>query len=112
QAQRVDVEMDYGQKVLWVLGVQDLIDLKGQVVVENMADAAHLNLHSLQISDTEPASDSERRIYKGRDGKYYSFIDNKKSFDNFYQQFKKDIALHFLDHIVVWQDGLAWMDKD
>ncbi|MDR1349269.1 MAG: hypothetical protein LBJ59_00545 [Zoogloeaceae bacterium] len=83
----------YGEHHGYRGGHVALLDIQGQVLVENFVDdrnpdriwASHyandgkLNLYSLRIT-SEPHPDSDRMNFKGVDGRYYSFIDYEKEF--------------------------------
>ena len=64
----------------WLGGTEYLIDTNNQILIENFTDAKHLNFYSLQIENT-PSTVSYKKNYLGLDGKYYTFLDNKKLFE-------------------------------
>lgn len=113
QAQLVYPSHDPNTTPLWIGGHYKLINIKGETVVEFMYyDAEHLNLHSLEISTDAPDDNPERTTYQGYDGRYYSFINNKKSFDQFFLSLKKDISAHLSKDLVIWSSDNNWLDID
>lgn len=65
---------------IWKGGEYVLIDTNNRLLVENFNNAYHLNLFSLMIS-TEINDGKTRENFKGKNGKYFSFVNNDKEFE-------------------------------
>lgn len=66
----------------WSGGTQNLINTKNEVLADNFTYSPNLDFYSMQRL-AEPSKDTCRVNFKGRNGKYYSFIDNEKLFKKF-----------------------------
>lgn len=66
----------------WVGGKTYLVNTNNEIQIEDFGSNYDLNWHSLQISDTI-ISDPKRVNYKGREGKYLSFVDSKLEFKSY-----------------------------
>lgn len=71
-----------GEHYFWNGGKEMLIDSNNNILIENFVYNENLNLYSLKISD-KADSDSLRKNYLTKNGKYFSFIDNELEFKYF-----------------------------
>jgi hypothetical protein len=67
----------------WVEGKEHLVDINNHILIENFKYDSNLNLFSLKIGD-EPIQDTIRQNFLGVNGRYYSFIDFKKEFQEWF----------------------------
>ncbi|MCF6352057.1 MAG: WG repeat-containing protein [Cyclobacteriaceae bacterium] len=65
----------------WKDGKEMLINTKNEIIIENIEYESNLSLLSLQIS-AEQNDTLNRQSFKGKNGKFYSFIDFEKEFSN------------------------------
>lgn len=75
-----------GEHFFWKGGKNYLLDVKNNELIENFKTEEDLNFYSLEISKT-PSKDPIRESFLAKDGTYYTFIDYRKEF---YQWFLKD----------------------
>jgi len=97
----------------WVNGKEMLINTKNEVVIENFQYEGNLNLFSLHISAIQN-DNPNRHSFKGKNGKFYSFIDYKKEFRNWINSklldsltLDKLIKVSF-DSITYWKEPNGW----
>lgn len=109
-AQKILTQNDFENQFIWVGGVVDLIKTDGTILVDSIYRYETLNLHSIQIHDSEPQTNEERRTFRGRDNKFYSFIDNKISFECFLKKLSKNIKENLHDDLIVWSEMEEWTD--
>lgn len=75
----------------WAGGADCLLDTTNTVLVEGFEYKRELNFYSLKISDVENTHPA-RVNFKGLDNRYYSFIDNEKLFELFFEQLLTNIS--------------------
>jgi hypothetical protein len=81
-----------GEHSMLVGGVQYLIDSYNTILVDSFETVEGLDYYSLKIENS-PSPDTCRLNYKGRNGKYYTFIDNKKRFRQWlFSEFMTDLS--------------------
>ena len=97
----------------WENGNEMLLNTKNEVLIENFHYEGSLNLFSLQIR-TEHNDNPVRQNFKGKDGKFYSFIDFEKEFRNWINSelldsltLEKLIKVSF-DSITYWKEPNGW----
>jgi hypothetical protein len=97
----------------WVGGEKYLIDTHHRIIINNFKNESLLNLFSLQTGQ-EPEKDANRESFLGVDGRYYSFIDYQKEF----QEWLNALLLHFpskekmkeysYHEIYFWKEPEGW----
>jgi len=97
----------------WVGGRKYLIDTRNRIIINNINNESHLNLFSLQTGQ-KPVKDANRENFLGVDGRYYSFIDYQKEF----QEWLNALLLHFPSEkklmecsyhkIYIWKEPEGW----
>lgn len=98
----------------WTGGKGYIINTKNEILAENVTYSPDLDIYSLEITNT-PSKDKNRVNFKALNGKYYSFIDNKKLFEAFLQK-------HILQNLseaaliksaypktVYWEEDKGWL---
>jgi hypothetical protein len=65
----------------WVDGETVLVDTRNRIIIRNFDSEPPLDFFSIQIS-SEPSKDVRRHNFMGVDGRYYSFINYKKEFQD------------------------------
>lgn len=101
----------------WAGGENLLINTKNVVLVKNFQNnQLTLDFHSLRIQ-SQPEKSAERVSFLGTNGKYYSFIDNEKLFENFLNQkffknlSKKSLLKNSYEKIVYWDEEKGWISQ-
>ena len=101
----------------WAGGENLLINTKNEVLVKNFQNnQLTLDFHSLRIQ-SQPEKSAERVSFLGTNGKYYSFIDNEKLFENFLNQkffknlSKKSLLKNSYEKIVYWDEEKGWISQ-
>ena len=101
----------------WAGGENLLINTKNKVLVKNFQDdQLTLDFHSLRIQ-SQPEKSAERVSFLGTNGKYYSFIDNEKLFENFLNQkffknlSKKNLLKNSYEKIAYWDEEKNWISR-
>lgn len=98
-----------GEHYFWKGGNNYLLDLKNNVLIENFKTEEDLNFYSLEISKT-PSKDPIRESFLAKDGTYYSFIDYRKEFNQwFLKDFIPNISVenldkNSLDNFQIWSE--------
>ena len=65
----------------WVDGETVLVDTGNRIIIRNFDSESPLDFFSINIS-SEPSKDDRRQSFMGVDGRYYSFTDYKKEFQD------------------------------
>ena len=99
-----------GEYSYWDGGINSLIDRNNKIIINNFNLEDDVDFYSAQVTDNKP-TDPNRIAYKANDGKYHSFIDNKKLFTEFLEKEllanpmpDKLIAASYAK-LVYWDDG-------
>ncbi|HOQ43379.1 MAG TPA: WG repeat-containing protein [Smithellaceae bacterium] len=66
---------------IWVDGETVLVDTRNRIIIRHFDSESPLDFFSIQIS-SEPSNDDRRQSFMGVDGRYYSFINYKKEFQD------------------------------
>lgn len=110
-------DSDDDEHPYWAGGENLLINTKNEVLVKNFQDdQLTLDFHSLRIQ-SQPEKSTERVSFLGTNGKYYSFIDNEKLFENFLNQkffknlSKKSLLKNSYEKIVYWDEEKGWTSQ-
>ena len=94
-------------------GKEYLIDTNNQIIIDNFKYNSNLNFFSLKI-ELEPIRDSSRQYFLGIDGRYYSFIDYKKEFQQWLNSAllgslsKENLIKNAYKKIYTWKDPNGW----
>jgi hypothetical protein len=86
-----------------------LININNEILIEDFPYNQNINLYSLKIS-SNPEIDESRVSYMGINGKYYTFIDYEKEFNNWFKtrfldDFSSDVLLkHSFDSLFIEED--------
>jgi len=93
----------------WKGGQEFLVDSTNTILIEGFEYNRDLNIYSLKITDN-PIDDKIRDNFLGTNGKYYSFINNKKEFEEFFNKVLDNLTLQNLlnksyDEIVFFGDN-------
>ncbi len=97
----------------WVEGKEYLIDTNNRIIIENFKYNSNLNFFSLKI-ESKPIQDTHRQNYLGVDGRYYSFIDYKKEFQEWLNlaildSFSKEKLIEeSYKEIYIWKEPDGW----
>lgn len=97
----------------WVNGKEMLINTKNEVIIENFQYEGSLDLFSLIIR-TDQNDNPNRQSFKGKNGKFYSFIDYEKEFGNWINSELLDsLTLYKLikvsfDSTTYWKEPNGW----
>lgn len=100
----------------WVGGKEYLITINNQILINNFKFNKSLNLYSLKTGD-EPIKDAIRQNFLGVDGRYYSFIDFKKEFQEWLNiqlldTFSKEkLIAGSHKEIYFWKQQSGWTKK-
>jgi hypothetical protein len=91
-----------------------LIDTNNKIILDSITAEDNLNLYSMQVS-SKPAAASIRQNFRGKDGRYYSFVD----FDLEFKEWLKTNLLSNLtkaglqkvvyDEVSYWNEAAGWM---
>lgn len=98
----------------WVDGQFLLIDTTNNIIIENFDCDAIVNFYSLKIED-KIGQDENRNYYLSTDGRYYSFINFEKEFNQwFWSYFIKNISKESLNSysyhkIYYWIEPDGWI---
>lgn len=79
----------------WKGGQEFLVDSTNTILIENFEYNRDLNFYSLRITDN-PINDNIRNNFLGTNGKYYSFVNNKKEFEEYFNNVLDDLTLQNL----------------
>ena len=90
----------------WVAGDTLLLKSDNTIVVQEYTDNYNLKWSSSMMT-TEPSNDPIRVNYKTTEGKYLSFVDNLKEFDQFLEQILEELDSSTLESIVYNQIGFS-----
>lgn len=86
---------EHGEHYFFEGGKSYLIDVNHGILIEDFDDYQYrpkLNYYSLKIEE-EPSNDLIRESFLGKNGKYYSFINYKKEFAQWFEkEFLKDLS--------------------
>ena len=118
-AEKVHMKHNHGDCDHWYWGggTNYLINTNNEVLVENFEPYEAIDYHSLIISP-EKSSDSTRVSFKGKDGNYYTFINNEELFTEFIEKeilpniTIDNLITHSYPEIIYWSDGSGWISKD
>ena len=100
----------------WVGGKEYLIDTANYIIIENFKYESSLDFFSLKI-EQEPVKDANRQSFLGVDGRYYSFIDYKKEFQNWLDSFLVDppspekLIENSYHKIFFWKESDGWITE-
>lgn len=100
----------------WDGGTFYLIDSLNKILVNDFPYDLSLDFHSLEIEEN-PSQDINRESFPGIDGKYYTFINNEKLFNNWFHNVfldhlsKEDILKNSYSIIVHWSEEDRWVSK-
>jgi hypothetical protein len=67
----------------WEGGIEYLLDTNNNILVENFGETDNIDFYSLKIKD-KPSKDVNRKSYLGKNGKFYTFVDAHKEFENWF----------------------------
>ncbi len=96
----------------WIGGQTILIDTLNNILIDNFTYEKPLNLFSVEKSKS-PHSSAIRTSFLGTDGMYYSFVDFKKEFEEWFKKeflsniSEKHLLLHSFNKIV-WSSKRDW----
>ncbi|PKN83829.1 MAG: hypothetical protein CVU51_11605 [Deltaproteobacteria bacterium HGW-Deltaproteobacteria-1] len=97
----------------WVGGEKLLLDTRNKIIIRNFDSESPLDFFSINIA-SEPSKDVRRQNFLGVDGRYYSFVDYKKEFQewlfsNLLENLSVDRLIeHSYHNIYVWKDPDGW----
>jgi len=100
----------------WDGGTFYLIDSSNNILVNDFPYGSNLDFHSLGIEEN-PSQDISRESFLGINGKFYTFINNEKLFDNwFHKDFlthlsKEDIIKNSFPIMILWSED-QWISKN
>ncbi len=97
----------------WVSGKNILINTKNEILVEDFPEPKSLDIYSLKVIE-KPIKDENRINILGKNGKYYSFVDNEKLFKNFIEKLiknlnKENLLKNSYKEIVYWDEEKGWI---
>lgn len=101
----------------WIGGTKQIIDLNNKVLIDDLNYEGHLNLYSMQTSDTD-GKEAGRHYFNGTDGKYYSFTDFNEDFkrwivNNLAKQATKEFLLIVSNDVIRYPDEKnKWISED
>lgn len=101
---------------IWEGGKEYLIDTHNKIIIDNFKNHSSLNLFSLK-RDEKPVKDIRRKSYVGTDGRYYSFIDFKQEFQewfdsSFLKAFSRENLIKNSYHkIYFWKEPRGWTSE-
>lgn len=97
----------------WVGGKEYLINTANNIIIDNFKHEPSLDLFSLKI-EQNPVKDASRQNFLGLDGRYYSFIDYIKEFQEWLDEFLLDsssrekLIENSYDKIYFWKETDGW----
>jgi hypothetical protein len=97
----------------WIDGEKFLIDTRNKIIIRNFDSESNLDVFSLTIA-SEPSRDIRRQNFPGVDGRYYSFVDYKKEFQqwlfsNPIENLSMDKLIEYSYHkIYFWKEPDGW----
>lgn len=94
---------------MWRGGTHALMDLNNTILIENFDPYLDINYYSLKISKSEN-TEFGRRNFLGKDGNYYSFIDNRILFDTFINALLQDHSKKTILNICY--DSISFADQN
>lgn len=100
----------------WV-GTECLIDKKNQVLVKDFSYNKHLDFFSIQQEDA-PSKDTCRVSFPGVNGKYYTFVDMKKEFEQWLRKeiladlSKEKLSKHCYRDVYSYKVKKGWMAEE
>lgn len=98
----------------WNGGTKYLVDSTNTILIKNFKSNEALNFYSLKITD-KPVKSEIRDSFLGVNGKYYSFINNKKEFELFFNTLLDNLSIESLQknsyNEVVYSDKNGWNSK-
>lgn len=101
---------------IWTGGNEVLVDTTNKLLVDHFKYDDNINFYSLKIS-AEPDRDSIRRNFRSVDGKYYSFIDFEKEFDQWLQisilshPSRENLLVASNRDIYYWLEPEGWISR-
>lgn len=106
-----------GEHFSFVGGVETLIDINNNVLIEDFPFDENINLYSMFIEDDNHSTSPIRDYFIGVNGKTYSFINYKKEFRYWFESVLKEeltkekIKNHFFDKVSYWDDKYGWVSS-
>lgn len=97
----------------WVDGETVLIDTRNKIIIRNFDSESNLDFFSINIA-SEPSKDVRRQNFMGVDGRYYSFVDYKKEFQqwlfsNLLENLSVDKLIEYSYHkTYFWKEPDGW----
>lgn len=104
-----------GEHTIFIGGLQTLVDVKNNTIIENFPLNEDINLYSMVIEDANHSIFPTRDYFQGKNGKTYSFINYKKEFRHWFESvFKKELSgqntkEYFFDKLSYWDDKYGWV---
>lgn len=103
---------------IWEGGKYILINTSNKILIDNikLGNDFDINFYSLLIT-TQPNKSNIRQNFKGVDGKYYSFINFEKEFENWInlhllKSFTKDNLINAsYKEITFWTESQGWVNE-
>ncbi|MBP1711791.1 MAG: hypothetical protein H6Q49_1993, partial [Deltaproteobacteria bacterium] len=113
----LDANGPYGcNHFTWVDGETVLIDTRNKIIIRNFDSESPLDFFSINIA-SEPSKDVRRQNFLGVDGRYYSFVDYKKEFQewlfsNLLENLSIDRLIEYSYHeIYFWKEPDGWIHE-
>lgn len=101
----------------WDGGTFYLIDSSNNILVNDFPYDLNIDFHSFLMKE-HPSREPGRESFPGIDGKYYTFINNEKLFNNWFHNVflnhlsKADIIKNSYSVIVHWSEEERWVSKN
>ncbi len=98
----------------WVDGETVLVDTRNRIIIRNFDSESPLDFFSINIS-SEPSKDDRRQSFMGIDGRYYSFINYKKEFQDWlFSNLIENLSMERLlgcayHEIYSWKEPDGWI---
>lgn len=98
----------------WIDGETVLVDTRNKIIIRNFDSESSLDFFSIQIS-SEPSKDVRRQNFIGVDGRYYSFINYKKEFQDWlFSNLLENLSIERLlectyHEIYSWKEPGGWI---
>lgn len=102
-----------GEHFRWIGGKEILIDTSDHTLIDSFDNDANLNFYDVVISK-EIQKDSIRKSYPALNGNYYSYVDYKKEFTNwfttsFLKKITKENILKNSFSAIKWNENEKWI---
>lgn len=107
------VKKSDGEHFSWIGGKQILIDTSNHVLIDSFSNDENLNFYDVVISKNVQ-NDSIRKSYLALNGSYYSYVDYKSEFTNwftmsFLKMITKENVLKNSFSIIKWYENDKWI---